>query len=424
MAKQLTTLEELAEAVALVARYGNISAASKASGIPWTTLKRRYDQARNPAFMDKVAQQAAALSTSLPPSPEPLSNTEKLRFEDRIRSLEKKLKEQNAETLTAEKIGEFYFNLKDRPLVEPSWVIDPGHVGGIPGVPVTNWSDWHFSEVVLPEQVEGANAFNLEIFDRRFATLVNRTIDLCENHMTGKGYPGIVVNLGGDMLSGNIHEELAQTNEMEVIPATLALAGKIAWGLRQYADKFGRVFVVGVPGNHGRNTKKPQAKNACHTSFDWMIYKILESQFQDDDRFQFFIPNGFDAYYRVYGHRILLTHGDRTGARGGDGFIGAIGPIMRGTHKLRLSYAARGREIDTVLMGHWHNEIPMPGLRVNNCLKGYDEWAMSMRFTPTPPSQDLFFVHPKRGVTCSWPVQLESPAHGADENSWASWRKE
>jgi hypothetical protein len=295
-----------------------------------------------------------------------------------------------------------------------------GH--SVAGVPVTNWSDWHYAEVVDPLQVENANAFNIEIFDRRFNTLVERTMDLCENHMTGKGYPGIVVNLGGDMLSGNIHDMQNGTNEVEVIPAVLDLAGKIVWGVRKYADKFGNVLVVGVPGNHGRNTKMPQAKNACFTSFDWMIYKIVQKAFENDDRVKFIIPNGFDAYYRVFGHRILLTHGDRTGAKGGDGFIGVIGPIMRGAHKLRLSYAARGREIDTILEGHWHNSLPLPGLRINNCLKGYDEWAMSMRFTPTPPSQDLFFIHSSRGVTCSWPVQLEKASHGADNAAWTSWQ--
>ena len=31
----------------------------------------------------------------------------------------------------------------------------------------------------------------------------------------------------------------------------------------------------------------------------------------------------------------LLTHGDSMGARGGDGIIGAIGPIIRGEKRVR-----------------------------------------------------------------------------------------
>ena len=397
------------DAVAAVTKHGSIRAAAAALEVPETTFRRKYKE--------DIRREVASGMTLAP------EVKERIRTEDTIRNLQQKLKAATAEVLTAEKISAYYFNLRGHELKEPDWLIDVGVKTGIAGVPITTWSDWHFAEVVNPAQVEGANAFNLEIFDRRFKLLVERTIDLCENHMTGKQYPGIVVNLGGDMLSGNIHEELKNTNELEVIPAVLELAGNIAWGIRKYADYFGHVFVPCVVGNHGRNTMKPQAKNACHTSFDWLIYKTLEMHFKDDDRIQFFIPEGFDAYYRAYGHRILLTHGDRIGSRGGDGFIGAIGPIMRGAHKLRLSYSNRGREIDTLIMGHWHNEVTLPGLRVNNCLKGYDEWAMSMRFTPTAPSQDLFFMHPKRGVTCSWPIQVEKASHGAEKNTWVSWKE-
>lgn len=411
MAKNGVTQAEMDRAKRLVEQYGSVRAAARGSGENYSTLHRHYN---------------AALKAGTPvaeAAPSEMSNQERLRLEDRVRVLERQLRSAQGDQLTAQKIGEYYFDLKDKAPVEPAWTVDIRKGSGVAGVPVTHWSDWHYGEVVEPAQVEGANEFSVAIFERRFRALVERTIDLCENHMTGKGYPGIVVNLGGDMLSGNIHEELAQTNERESIPAVLDLSGHIAWGLRQYAERFGRVLVVGVPGNHGRNTKRPQAKNACHTSFDWMTYKIVQSTLQSDKRFQFFIPDGYDAYYRVFGHRVLLTHGDRIGSRGGDGFIGAIGPIMRGANKLRLSYAARGREIDTVMMGHWHNEFNIPGLRVNNTLKGYDEWAMSMRFSPTPPSQDLFFIHPKRGITASWPVQLEKRDHGADAGAWVSWRE-
>jgi len=407
-------IAEAMKIIALVAKHGSVSAAARESSTNRAHLSAQHLKAK--ALLTSASQEKLVSYDATPA----LSSTEKLIFEDRIRELEKALRARDKADLSASKISSFYLGIKDSPIEEPDWLVKDGGRSGVAGVPVTNWSDWHYGEVVRPEQVEGANEFNLAIFDRRFATLVERTIDLCMNHMTGAKYPGIVINLGGDMLSGNIHEELHQTNEIETIPAVLALAGKIAWGIRQYADQFGHVFVVGVPGNHGRNTKRPQAKNTCYTSFDWMICKIVEGHFQDDDRVQFMIPDGFDAYYRVFDHRILLTHGDRIGSKGGDGFIGAIGPILRGAHKLRLSYVARGREIDTLMMGHWHNEITLPGLRVNNALKGYDEWAMAMRFTPTPPSQDLFFVHPKRGVTCSWPVQLEKPRHGQESAEWVS----
>jgi hypothetical protein len=42
------------------------------------------------------------------------------------------------------------------------------------------------------------------------------------------------------------------------------------------------------------------------------------------------------------------------GVKGGDGIIGAIGPIMRGEIKKSGQSAALGLEYDINIMGHWH----------------------------------------------------------------------
>jgi hypothetical protein len=432
-------------AVLLVQQHGSIKAAARDSGYSYSTMHKYYNQgtqndpAQHPEkYLCPKHRSYRAVRQPSSDCPdcwiawedklkagEALPRSERLILEDRIKSLEKRLREADKEELTTQKVSAYFFDLKDREIEIPDWMMKMGPEPGYPnapGVPVTNWSDWHFGEIVDPNKVEGANEFNLDVFDRRLRRLVERTVDLAFNHMTNPRYEGMVINLGGDMISGNIHEELALTNELETIPAVLELAGKIIWAFDRLLEHFPELFVPTSVGNHGRNTQKPNAKMAVHTSFDWMLYKILEMHYAKDQRVTFFIPDGFDAYYRVFDHRILLTHGDRLGARGGDGFIGVIGPIMRGAYKLRLSYAARGREFDTLMLGHYHNEINLPGLRVNNALKGYDEWAMSMRFVPTAPSQDFFFIHPKRGVTSSWPIQLEDPKHNFDDQPWTSWR--
>ena len=52
---------------------------------------------------------------------------------------------------------------------------------------------------------------------QRAKRLVENTIDLLMNHMVNPKYPGVVINLGGDMVSGDIHEELSATNEKEMM---------------------------------------------------------------------------------------------------------------------------------------------------------------------------------------------------------------
>src|SRR6185437_5478357 len=101
--------------------------------------------------------------------------------------------------------------------------------------------------------------------------------------------------------------------------------------LRELADKFGNVFVPCVVGNHGRNTLKPRAKSRVYTSYEWLLYVMLERYFAErNPAIRFFVPSDIDALVRVNATRYLFTHGDALGVKGGDGIIGALGPIMRG----------------------------------------------------------------------------------------------
>jgi predicted phosphodiesterase len=183
--------------------------------------------------------------------------------------------------------------------------------------------------------------------------------------------------------------------------------------LRLLADEFGKVFVPCVVGNHGRNSIKPRAKGRVFENYEWNLYCQLERTFRGDKRFLFQVPGETDAYFTVAGHRFLLTHGDCLGVKGGDGIIGALGPIARGAVKVGRSEAQIGRDFDTLLMGHWHTYIPRGDAApviVNGTLKGYDEYVCNtLNLPPSRAVQSLFFVHEKHGSTAQWPVYLQAP---------------
>jgi hypothetical protein len=353
-------------------------------------------------------------------------------------SVEAKLRIQNAqlqrdvralqrEADSAERIRTEIFNLATYTPDPPKWLTPGKPPLGHRGTPVALWSDWHYGEVVRPEEVGGVNVFDSDVARARVDQLVNTTIDLCYNHM-GRAeakYPGIVVCLGGDMMTGEIHEELLATNDRTNHQQVNELTDILIAALTELADKFGNIFVPCVPGNHGRSTRKPRMKGRVFTSYEWLVYCALERYFRGDKRLQFFIPSDGDAYFKVYGHRFLLTHGDTLGVKGGDGIIGAIGPIMRGSIKVGRSEAEIGRNIDTILMGHWHQMLWLPGAIVNGALKGYDEYArLALRAPYSRPSQALFFVHPEHGITAKWEVYLDKGRTVADAGEWIGWRTE
>lgn len=334
-----------------------------------------------------------------------------------IRSLNYQLREAQREAATERSVRREIFGLSETTPTPPSWTLSTP-ASSSPGVPTLFLSDWHWGEVVRSEEVGGVNQFNIEIAHQRARRCIERTVYLLTKHVVSPKYPGIVVPLGGDMVTGDIHEELSVTNEQPIMPTVIDLFGVLIWCIETLADQFGHVFLPCVTGNHGRTTKKIRAKGRHHTSFDWLLYTLLDRHFQKDKRIQFCIPEGPDCFYKVFGHRYLLTHGDQF--RGGDGMIGALGPILRGDHKKRSRNSAIGLEYDTMLMGHWHQLIPLKRLIVNSSLKGMDEYSYANNFPFEPPQQGLWLTHPQHGITFSMPVHL-AEQRMPPQRTWVSW---
>jgi hypothetical protein len=339
---------------------------------------------------------------------ERLKEIRDLRFQNK--SLTADIKAIERQNDTALSIRKTIYGLAEPNVNPPKWLTQD-RVAGSPGIPVTLWSDWHWGEIVRSTEVGGVNEFNRKIAKERLRRLVNNIIDLSMKHMVKPSYPGIVVCLGGDMISGNIHEELRETNDGHVQQSLIEVQDELAAALTIMADKFGKVFVPCVVGNHGRTTMKPRAKGRVFENYEWNLYCQLERYFRNDKRVQFAIPGETDVYFPVLGHRFLLTHGDTLGVRGGDGIIGALGPIARGAVKVGRSEAQIGRDFDTLLMGHWHTYIPRgeaSNVIVNGTLKGYDEYArLYLRVPYSRPSQALWFVDEKHGITAQWQVFLD-----------------
>lgn len=405
-ARPLTDAECI-DALSAVSQAGSISAASKAMNINRATLDGRLREAR---------RRGLSAAQNPPPVGQGVQEVDILR--DRVRAVEALLKQRRAEDLTAETVRTQLLKLTSAPANPPRWLTPKATKPGAPGTPTLFLSDLHWGEVVDASQIGGVNAYDIEIAQRRLRAVVEHTIDLLLRHMVNPTYPGLVLALGGDMVTGDIHEELTATNAMEIMPTFVDLFDSLIWVVETLAGAFGQLFVPCVTGNHGRNTHKIRAKGRNFTSFDWLLYVMLERHFAKDKRVTFLVPSGPDVLYRVYGQRYLLTHGDQF--RGGDGMIGPLGPITRGDHKKRSRNSQIGQEYDTILMGHWHQDIRLRKLIVNGSIKGYDEYAFANNFPFEPPSQALWMTHPRHGITFSMPVLAERAA-AMPAQDWVGW---
>jgi hypothetical protein len=140
-------------------------------------------------------------------------------------------------------------------------------------------SDLHCGEVVRREEAAGFNEYNPEIFQRRLRRMIDASIRILPRWSSDCDLKGVVVALNGDLISGDIHAELRETNALTAHEQVALATDEIAAGLKMLADKFGAVLVTVTPGNHGRTTEKTHAKRMSALSYDIMIGNILAREF-------------------------------------------------------------------------------------------------------------------------------------------------
>ncbi len=318
-------------------------------------------------------------------------------------------------------IREEILNIKHAKPPIPNWLIrDSRTTNKCVGVPTLLASDWHWGERVAPDQVAGVNSYDMTIARVRAKRLIENTVDLLKNHMVNPDYPGVVFALAGDMFSGNIHQELLETNELPIMPTFLDLYGVLVWCIQELKRNFGSVFIPCVSGNHSRNTQKITSKNRNFLSFDWLLYQMLDKYFENDDKIVFLIPDSADAVYKIYDYTYCLTHGDSF--RSGDSMIGPLGPIIRGDHKKRGRNSQVGQAYTTLLLGHFHQLMQTQRVITNGSLIGYNEYAYSNNFSYEPPRQALWITNERHGITFQMPVLVEDTPK-QPQYSWVSWEK-
>ncbi len=273
---------------------------------------------------------------------------------------------------------------------------------------VLPWSDLHAAEVVSLEETRGMNEYNWDIMLDRMAK-VQRTVTSHVEHF-GFDVETFHIPMLGDMLSGNIHAELAMTNDRPLAEAAIDLAeAHIPW-LLSFADYFNgsKISVAGVPGNHPRAWVKPQAKMA-HDNADWIFYKTLEIALRGHPQFEFSFPRGsFNIITLANRWRALLMHGD--GIRSTMPGV-PWGGVNRRVATLEAQFTASRQPLDYIFLGHFHTENTLSSVHaktfMNGSVKGVDEYSLKQFGSGRPAAQQLHTFHPKRGWTGQYAVLIQ-----------------
>jgi hypothetical protein len=265
-------------------------------------------------------------------------------------------------------------------------------------VAVAMASDWHCEEIVESKSVNGLNEYNLEVADERIKKFFRGVVRLTEIERHGASITTCLLWLGGDLLSGFIHEELAETNELTPTQTLLWLQDRVLSGIALLASEFDRVLVVTSYGNHGRTTKKPRHATGAANSYEWLLYKMMEGRTPENVEWQ--VGESYHNIVDVYGKVIRFHHGD------GLKYQGGIGGLTIPVEKAIASWNKSPLKADLDVFGHWHSQMQNPKFCANGSLIGYNAYALSIKASFEPPQQTFFLFDKKRGRTATIPLIL------------------
>jgi len=261
-------------------------------------------------------------------------------------------------------------------------------------------SDWHVGERVDPDQVGGRNEYNPDIAIKRVDKLIEGARWMIEAWRTGPtgfgwGIDQVVVWLGGDMMTGMIHEDLAESNYLSPTEEVL-LAQDLCIRLIESLGAHEGIRRVIVPtswGNHGRDTPERRVQTAWKRSYEWLMYQQIARHYAGSDRI--LVQSGKDeiSTIEVLGRTLRFNHGDQF--RYMDGVGGLTIPARKWLAKLDKTAPA-----DVTCIGHHHTYVDLGDLIVNNCLIGWGPF--SQRVAPfSRPSQVAFLIDEKFGKRMS-----------------------
>ena len=247
---------------------------------------------------------------------------------------------------------------------------------------VALFSDAHIEETVKSASVMGLNEYNVKIARERIEKYFTNLVS-CLN--TDKVEYLLFANLG-DNISGFIHEELSQSNELTPLEATFEAQNLIYNGLKYICDntELKRIKFVGIVGNHSRVTNKIQHSNGYKMSYEWLMYKNIQKQAELEGLpIEFDIPESEMAIEDTSdGKRFLFIHGFQIKGSG-NGTVCGIYPSLG---RLSLKYGKVYKQ-DKIYLGHFHSCISIPNAVVNGSIIGYNSYALTNGFAYEEPAQ-------------------------------------
>lgn len=271
--------------------------------------------------------------------------------------------------------------------------------GKNPATMIVLLSDIHCEETVSLEETNGLNQYSLAICDKRMEELERRFLALLEHERHIADIGRVCIWIGGDVISGHIHEELAEKNELP----PMAACRWIGTRLRRFIDSASavadQVVVATSSGNHGRSTPKLRCQTELDHSFEQNLYLMMAAA-ETKPNVQWKVASGELNYVTLDDFVVRFLHGFSIKYSGG--VYGLALPAMKAIAAWDAS-----RRANLTCFGHYHSFGWLRGGRYvsNGSVIGHSAYTVRIKAGFEAPCQAAIVVdHDRNEVTTAKPI--------------------
>ena len=371
-----------------------------------TTIQRWYDSEVWEAQEEQVLHPEDSLAERIKLDKKVATHKSEAAFYKKLYN--SSLKDDTKKELIVETIQEFTKAFPSVPLKHLDKT-DKTPFGQQTQIMVAPLSDTHVGEQVYKEQMRGLNEYNFDIFNKRMYGWANQILKLATFRRQAAPIDELIVPMLGDMISGDIHDELARSNMANCMEQMIRGASIISQALMYMAPHFTKITIPCVVGNHGRMTRKPPMKDK-YMDWDYMLYQWIAAFCKNQDNLKFHIPRSFLTTFNIHDKVVLIMHGDSISGAGSSGSITGAIAKLRSVFQYRKALQREIEEamdddskieFDSVMIGHFHRideiDIGTGQLLICGTMKGPDEFALQRLHAATAPKQIVTYWHPQAG---------------------------
>jgi len=387
--------KQLQEAIDLVNKYGTISGAAKAAGIPRQTLSGRYNRAIDKGLVAGSPQLSPDQEIGLDAKLRSVAKDNrklKAKYNELLQLFERQTQQTNAMEVFSRNLEHINNNtISIEKEGKPS-----------ESTAVMLCSDLHYEELVDPQKIDGLNEYNPTIATARFRKVFQNGLKLVDMCRSKSNISKLVIWLGGDLIAGYIHDELMESNAMSPIEASLdvyKLCISAIDFMVQNGD-FEEIVIVTNVGNHGRTTDKIRISTSVENNYEWLLYNFLMHHYAKSKIVKFKLSRGYFNYLDIYNFTLRFHHGNYLR------YAGGVGGITIPLNKA-ISQWNQSKQAYLDVFGHWHQRFSTKNAVGNGSIIGYGPYALSIKASFEKPQQAFFLINPKAGKTVEAPIFVD-----------------